>query len=60
MDIVARLRMWAAWDYMTESASADLLTAADEIERLREALKLARDELDRRRKNAEEAWKEKE
>ena len=31
-----------------------------EIERLREALKLVRDELDRRRKNAEEAWKEKE
>ena len=38
MDIVARLRMWAAWDYMTESASADLLTAAEDIERLREAL----------------------
>ena len=55
MDIVARLRMWAEWDYMTESASADLITAADEIERLREALKLVRDELDRRRKNAEEA-----
>ena len=36
MDIVARLRMWAAWDYMTESASADLFVAADEIERLRE------------------------
>lgn len=34
--------------------------AADEIERLREALKLVRDELDRRRKNAEEARKEKE
>lgn len=32
---------------------------ADEIERLREALKLVRDELDRRRKNAEEARKEK-
>lgn len=39
MDIVARLRMWAAWDYMTESASADLITAADEIERLRGALR---------------------
>ena len=31
-----------------------------EIERLQEALKLVRDELDRRRKNAEEARKEKE
>lgn len=36
MDIVARLRMWAEWDYMTESASADLVIAANEIERLRE------------------------
>ena len=40
MDIVARLRMWAAWDYMTESASADLFVAADEIERLREVVML--------------------
>ena len=59
MDIVERLRSlhaeddWKIYDQVVAEA-------ADEIARLREALKLVRDELDRRRKNAEEARKEKE